>query len=206
MSFGAALAIVVRLAVYAAAIAVVLDLVVGWSAGVGLEPAFRENGPIEWLQAALVAGAGMWLLRLGAARADLATLLSLLGLVALFAGVRELDGVLDQLVAKGAYKLPAAVVLAAAAVVAWRGRRALGGELASFLTRPAAYLVFFGAFLVLVPAQILGQKELWYALPEPSAQRTAKKVFEESTELVGYLVLAAAAVETWINDRCRSRP
>jgi hypothetical protein len=51
-------------------------------------------------------------------------------------------------------------------------------------------------FLAAIVAQILGQSELWHALIETSSARTAKRVFEETVETIGYLTLFLGAIET----------
>ena len=105
---------------------------------------------------------------------------ALLGLACLFAVARELDGFFHGTLGAHGYQLFSAPVAIAAAWHAWRSRSVLPHQTAEFVATPAAMLVFAGALIVLVHAQILGQKELWDALIPTGDAMTVKKTVEEA--------------------------
>jgi len=195
------LAPVARAAAYAIVIAILLELIVRTAGGGGGEAATAENGPVEIGQcvAALAAG-GLFTLaaRASAARADL---LYMLALASVFAGARELDRVFKHLVAEGAHKLVGVVIAIAAATIAWRARGRLIRQLEGFVRTAPAMLLFAACVVILVFAQIVGQQGLWRGLMGDGYIWQVKRAVEEISELLGYLLLLFAAVETWLLER-----
>lgn len=187
---------VVRFALYAAVAAVGLQGLVsaaGTSYGPGL---FKEDGPVEWLQFVLIAASGFLLIWSSRVTRSAYPSLSLLaGLLAFVAALRELDRYLDALLFAGAYKYAGACVGALALRHVWRKRAELRREAAGFTLEAPFFLLAFGFFLVVIVAQLGGQSELWKALLEPGSARIAKRVFEETIEAVGYLIIFFGAIE-----------
>jgi len=200
-----AMPVIARLASYSLIAGLALQAVVVAAAAGDAHALFSEDGALEIAQMLLAAGAAALLIGAAARGPEARALLVVLGLGAVFAAIRELDGFLDRAITKGAYKAFEVPVVVAAAAVAWRRRARLAGDVASLLAGPAAYLLFFGAFVVLVHAQVLGQKELWHAVVVDVDSRLTKKAFEECSELMGYLMIAFGALEAWLWAR-RSRP
>ncbi len=167
---------------------------------------FRENGPWEWIEFSLLAVSAA-IFFVNARRNEIYThILKLCGLLALFAGVRELDHFLDELVFDGAYKVIDAVILALFVYLVWIHRLTLTKTLARF-TKTAPFYFFVVAVLVVVYGEIIGQAELWKAIMEPLYIRSVKRVVEELAEFIGYLLLFYGAVETcFLNDVHRYDP
>jgi hypothetical protein len=199
--FRASWYLVARLIGYAIAVGLVFQaVVVAARHGAGATLAV-EDGPLETLQLvlALVSAA---LLFVAAARAATASrAFTFLGLVCGFFAVRELDHVLDVALWHGAWKWLAAPLVAGALYLVWRTRSRLGDEILALTRTPTFYLAFFGFVVIVVYAQVLGQKQLWQAVMGDRYQRPVKDMIEEATELFGYLVLTFAALEAVVHAR-----
>jgi len=117
-------------------------------------------------------------------------------MLSFIAALRELDHYSEVMLFKGAYKYPVALLGVLALSRLGRDRQRLRNELSAFIREPCFFFLAFGFFLAAIVAQILGQSELWHALIETSSARTAKRVFEETVETIGYLTLFLGAIET----------
>jgi hypothetical protein len=152
----------------------------------------KENAIIEWTQAgvlALICVAG-----LGAFRRGEPAIHRVLVLLAAFAIARELDSVLEDFLFHRAHHIFMAGAFLAIVAIAWRGREGMVAELPGFLSRPGFFFMFFGGILVVLYAQILGQRDLWRLLA-PLDVSTAKRFVEEGLELLGYVNIAIGCIE-----------
>lgn len=154
-----------------------------------------ENRLIEWMQFGMVAGTGAFLMlacfRSGESGRVLAVVL---GSIACFAALRELDELLDALIPVVGWKIAFALPVFAI-VYALRHRSAFVQGLDRLVSMPA-FALFWSGFLIAVPlAQLLGHGELLQALMGDDYIRAYKHVIEESAELIGYWVIVAAALE-----------
>ena len=122
----------------------------------------------------------------------------------LFAVVRELDGFLDSQWFKGAYKYLNAPIVLAFVVIAFKHRSDLLAELGRAGPPLSMVLMFLGFFLVVGYSQVLGQKELWQAAMGEDYLRLVKNTVEESSELVGFLMILFGAVEAALFEPGRS--
>lgn len=201
----ALLLLAARLAAYALATAAGLEIVVRQARAGDVARLVSENGAVELAQLLLVLAAAGVLLSVVMRGVRDHELRILLGLACAFAGVRELDGFFGAELGPHSYKFFAVPIALAGAVVGWRGRAVLLEQLLELSATPAAALVFAGALVVLVHAQVLGQKELWETLvPGGADARTVKKTVEECSELTGYLLLLFATIEIEVQRRHRA--
>jgi len=193
--------LVARLVGYAAVVGLTFQaFVVAAGRGAGAALAV-EDGPLETLQLVLAATSAGLLLAASRRATTASRGFALLGLVCAFFAVRELDHVFDVVLWHGAWKWPAAPLVVGAVVVVWRTRSRLGEELRALARTPTFHLAFFGLLVIVVYAQVLGQKELWQAVMGDHYERPVKDLVEEATELLGYLLLAFAAVEAVLHAR-----
>lgn len=182
---------------YAVAAALITETLVrgasrGWFAAVG-----AEGGPVEYAHYALC-GAAALLFACASKRSNLRDVFSLAAYGASLGVIREADAFLDKAVFQGAYKIPAALIGALALIRAYRKRAMLAEQLARWLATPSFAVTASGVFVVLVYAQIVGQKELWQALMGASYLRPVKDVVEEMQELIGYFLIFFGAVESYL--------
>lgn len=193
-----------RWAIYGLLGALLMETIVrgasqGWFEAVG-----AEGGPIECAHYALC-GASAVLFAFAGRRSGFPDVFSLLAYGAALGVIREADAFLDNALFRGAYKIPAALVGAVALVRAYRARATLGKQVARWIATPAFAVTASGVFVVLVYAQIMGQKELWQAVMGDSYLRPVKDVAEEMQELVGYLLIFFGAVECVVLARLPAR-
>lgn len=158
---------------------------------------FKEDGPLEWVEFSLVSVTAFILLLNARTHVHYTVVLYLCGLLAIFAAIRELDHFLDQLLFDGAYKLINGPILLLCGYLAWRHRRSLPGSIRDFSHTPSFCLFLAGTFLVVLFAQVLGQKEIWMALMGDGYTRSVKAAVEEISEILGYLIILCGAVETF---------
>jgi hypothetical protein len=189
-----------RFAVYAALVAGTYEWMVLAAATHGAEWLVRDDGPIEITQllAALATSALFFLL--SRERVHFAELFRFCSALALIACARELDNLTLELGSRDAYKLLALPPLVWAVWILVRGRERLLEQLAVFARTPGFSLLLAGFLVVTVYSQILGQKELWLAMLDPATYRPVKDLVEESSELLGYLLMLFGAAETAADD------
>ena len=172
----------------------------------GRAAVFAEDGPIEWLHAGLMLGAGGLFLRLWYVDNVYPLTLLLCCMLSIVAALRELDHYSEVVLFEDAYKYPVALIAFFALYVLGKHRSRLGRDIGAFTKEPAFFFLAFGSFLTAIVAQILGQVELWQALVVGSSPRTPKRVVEESLETMGYAILFLGAVEACIHLRSRKSP
>jgi len=160
---------------------------------------FTENRWVEWLQFALVVGSvGLFTVRARLVPGARELLMLLAGLYAL-AAVRELDDLLDSLVPYLGWKIgPTLILPLLGGLVVVRFAR-VREQFASFVGSPAFVLGWAGFMIVVPIAQLIGHGPFLEAMLGEHYHRAYKHVIEESAELTGYMMLAAAAVETALN-------
>lgn len=159
---------------------------------------FTENRWVEWLQFALIAASvGLFLVR--ALRVPGAwELLVLLGGLYALAVFRELDALLDSVVPWLGWKIGPTLLLPLLFGLAILHARRLRQQFASFIGSPAFVLGWAGFMTVVPVAQLIGHGPFLEALLGDGYHRGYKHAIEESAELIGYMMLTAAAVEAWI--------
>jgi len=156
---------------------------------------FYENGALEWCQFGLL-GICVLLFAGGAlclpAHRQLA---ALLGCVTAFAAMREMDRVLGRLLPVVSWKI-GGLFLAAAAWLLLRHGRVLLPQIAAFLRTPA-FVMLWAGFVIAVPlAQLVGHAPFFRLFMDEVHVRDIKRVFEESGEFMGYLILLFGTLES----------
>jgi len=190
-----------RFLVYAALIAGVFQWMVVAVASHGARWLVRDDGPVEIAQflAALFTALLFWLL--SRERTHSADLLRFLSALSLIACARELDNFTLELGSRDAYKWIAVVPLAWALSQIVRARGRLLDQLAAFSRTSGFSLLLAGFLVVVVYSQLLGQKTLWLAVLDPDTYRPVKDLVEESSELLGYLLMLFGAAEATVDDQ-----
>lgn len=196
-----ALSLLTRFVIYAALIAGTFEWMVVSVRGHDVHWLMRDDGPVEIAQllAALFTALLYWLLSRESRRSgDLFRFLSALSLTAC---CRELDNFTLQLGSRAGYLGIALLPVAWGLSVAVRARGRLVDQLAAFSRTSGFSLSLAGFLIVVVYAQILGQKALWMAVLSPDVYRPVKELVEESSELLGYLLMLFGAAEAAVGDR-----
>lgn len=170
---------------------VVLFLIFRWDASCA-HP-FVEEGPTEIFQSLLLlACSGIYFLE---ARRD-ASMRGAMLLAGGFFGcmlIREQDYYFDML-SHGCWKWPAIVLALLCIGAAARTPRATLAGLAAFVRRRAFPMLLTGVVIVLVYSRLFGMGSLWHTLLPDVDARAAKNAIEESSELLGYLLIFASTL------------
>lgn len=201
MRHSKAIFLLVRFLVYAALIAGTFEWMVLAVRSHDAHGLMRDDGPVEIAQllAALFTGLLYYLLSRESVRsADLFRFLSALSLTAC---ARELDNFTLELGSRAGYLGIAALPVVWGLSVAIRARGRLLDQLAAFSRTSGFSLSLAGFLIVVVYAQLLGQKALWMAVLSPDVYRPVKEIVEESSELLGYLLMLFGAAEAAVGDR-----
>lgn len=157
---------------------------------------FKEGGIVEWIQFGLLALAGGWVLASSLRLPQFRTLLCVMALGIGMAMVRELDSLLDKLIPVLGWKLPCGLILAVLLFLAWRSRRALLPQIATFSTCRGFGMLWAG-FAVAVPfAQLVGHGNFLQIIMGDDYVRDYKRVIEELGEVFGYLLLVIGSIES----------
>lgn len=158
--------------------------------------AFSENGPIEWMQFALLASSALTMLIAVLVFAELRRLFCLLLACTLLAMARELDKILDAVLPIFGWQIIFFLVIPLIAFQFIGNRQALFAQLRAFTFSPAM-AVFWVAIVVIIPlAQCLGDAGFLKAATGGEYMHMYKNLFEESLELYGYLLLFCGSIES----------
>lgn len=108
--------------------------------------------------------------------------------------IRELDAFFD-LIFHGAWKYPALALTGVFLYAAWRGgtERAVQ-NLSGFMKTRSYDVLVCGLLIVLVISRLLGLNSLWLLAVGKHFNSLFKNFLEEGTELLGYMIIFAAAV------------
>lgn len=171
---------------------VVLFLIFRWDAS--CEHPFAEEGPTELVQTLLLlACTGVFFLE--ARRNE--TMRGAMLLAGGFFGcmlIREQDYYLDM-ISHGCWKWPAVALALFCTAAAARTPRATLAGLAALVKKRAFPMLLTGVVIVLVYSRLFGMGSLWNALLPDVDGRAAKNAIEESSELLGYLLIFASALQ-----------
>ncbi len=199
-------ALLARLFAYAAMAAGAFELVVRSAASSGdVHWLSRDDGPIELGQLAAIVLTSALLFLLSRRRPQLAELLRLLACLAALAAMRELDNFFLQLGWRSGYLWVGLPFALYAVLLVSRARLRLLDQIAVLVRNPAFALLAVGFFIVVIYSQLIGQKVLWIAVLGPDAYRPTKDLIEESSELLGYLMIVFGAAEAYLTMGDRSQ-
>lgn len=107
--------------------------------------------------------------------------------------IRELDAVWD-LVADGLWQYLVALVASSGLIYSLLDWREMLRGMARLLVSRDGLLLTWGLVLLLVYSRLLGMGLLWRGLLDEQYLRTFKNAVEEGTELLGYVLVAAAGL------------
>ena len=162
---------------------------------------FVEHGIVENIQLLflLTAGGVFWIESYFLKQES--PLLLLFGALCFFAFCRELDNYFEKLIPIISWKF-CFLFPAVALVNLYRHRSKARSVVLSFLRTPAFYLMFTAVIICIPVAQCLGHKPmLAQVLGGEVDARLARRIIEESLEVIGYFLLLLSAIECFVNSR-----
>ena len=154
-----------------------------------------EYSPIEMIQPAILAICGLlyaWVARDCPTQRPIAFAF---GGFALACIVRELHYFFDQVVVDNFWQVLVAIILALLIVYTYRHRRRFRVAWLRLWPSPGLTLLYAGAIVQLIFAQIVGHEPLWLALLGDDYSRVVKLAVEEFTELLGYFFWLIGTLE-----------
>ncbi len=200
MERSAAKYLFLRFLIYAALIAGTFEWLVVAAGSHDVHWLMRDDGPVEIAQLLAALFTALLFFLLSRERPRSADLLRFFSALSLIACARELDNFTLQLGSRDGYKWMAMVPLAWAVSVMVSARGRLLEQLAVFSRTSGFSLLLAGFLVVVVYSQILGQKVLWMAVLDVDTYRPVKELVEESSELLGYLLMLFGAAEAAAAD------
>jgi len=176
-----------------------LILLIWWLARSRGEELFSEGGLLEWIQFGILLATVAVFVCAGRFIRDFRELFFLLAALPCMAAVRELDADFDRWLGAFGWQLPFYLILLWAAIHGMRKRAAIRSQLQPFI-RHRAFGILWAGFMIAIPfAQMIGNGEFLRALSDEDYQRSIKRLIEECTEAIGYLVMLLGAVD-WAMD------
>lgn len=200
MERSAAKYLFLRFLIYAALIAGTFEWMVLSVRSHDLHWLMRDDGPVEITQFLAALFTALLFFLLSRERSNFRELLQLFSSLSLIACARELDNFTLELGSRDAYKYMAMVPLAWTVSVIARARGRLLDQLAVFSQTSGFSLLLAGFLIVVVYSQIFGQKVLWMSVLSADIYRPIKELAEESSELLGYLLMLFGAAEVAVSD------
>ena len=172
---------------------VVVAAEAGYAAAMGM-----DDGPIEFAQLALCLAAAAVLFAAGGRHPEHAVLLRIWGVLGIFAAGRELDYLSERLIAEHAYMVITGPALASAGYLLATRWQEVSRSVPELAGRSGVALLFAGFFIVVIYSQLIGQKELWQAVMGEGWQRPVKDMVEETSELLGYVLILLGSIELYV--------
>lgn len=118
--------------------------------------------------------------------------------------IRELDALFDHIF-HGFWVLPAVALAGFCIFRAWKSRNEVLARLAEFARTPAFGTMATGLVVILVFSRLFGTTALWHHIFASEYTKVAKKAVEEGTELLGYTICLASALDYALALKRRSR-
>jgi len=157
---------------------------------------FRENGPLEWLQVAVLALAAVLCARAARAQPQRRILLAVLAGGFALCVVREMDSMYQSLMPETSRKTPAYIAGAILLAAMIHLRQRLLPQLLEFVPTRGFALLWVGGMTAGVFAQLVGNGDLLESLLGEHYVRIHKRMIEEAGETFGYLLLLVGVIET----------
>lgn len=162
--------------------------------------AFKENGAIEWIQLGFLVITSMMLWREAYRSVRFQHVLIFLACLSAFAGIREMDAILDNLVPWIGWKIGYAFILYAG-FVGYANRKMLKNQFRLYLSSRAFSLLWAG-FIVAIPfAQLVGNGMFLQTIMNDDYSRDYRRMIEEIGELTGYGLLLIGSFELILQKR-----
>ena len=164
---------------------------------------FEENHYLEQVQVGILALGATYCWAAASRFRDFGVLFHCLGILCAMAAIRELDKNLDSLIPLLGWQLPFSLVLLLGLLTVWCGRRELPRQIRIFVNHRSFGMMWPG-FIVAIPfGQLVGHGPFLRDLFGEDYERSVKRVIEESSEMIGYLIIALSGIDLalWLRKR-----
>jgi hypothetical protein len=156
---------------------------------------FSEGSPLEWAHVVIMASAAVtffWAVR---ATPSVRVVSLLLAHLPLLAVARELDKFFDDLIPVLGWQLPFYLILASAAFHFWKNRGKFFEQLPILCAHRSFALMWSGLMIAIPFAQLAGHGPFLENLFGEDYERPMKRVIEEVSETIGYMIIFLAAID-----------
>lgn len=160
-----------------------------------------EYSPLEYIQPIMLiimAGLYAWVALDCPAQRPIAFLF---GGIAAAGAIRELDFFLDRAVTDNFWQVPVGIIAALLIVYTGRHRRRFRIAWLRLWPSTGLTLLFAGAIVQFLFAQMIGHEPLWQAISGDGYQRIVKVAVEEFIELIGYWLWLLGSIEYALQAR-----
>ncbi len=165
---------------------------------------FDENGIVETMQFGLLICATAVFSVTSFRNSAFRSLLLILSCCSALAAFRELDLLLDKWIPVIGWKI-GYLVIVLAAFVAYKEWHILKSQIRQFFFL-RGFGVLWAALVIAIPfSQLVGHEEFLVAVMGDDYTRNYKRIIEESGELIGYFLLAAASLEIVSQMRAQTK-
>jgi len=149
---------------------------------------FYENNLLEWIQFTVLLTVCLLFAWASCNACGMQHFLILMSMLAAFAATRELDSLLSRFMPVLSWKIGGLFLLYGMWQLIAR-RKTFVPQILSFVQTPA-FVVLWAGFIIAVPfAQLVGHRPFFRMFIEEAQVRDMKRLFEESSEFIGYLIL-----------------
>jgi len=186
--------IAVRYLVFTAMIFATILVIIHISSIYGAD-LFSEGSPLEWFHVIIMALASAVFFRSVRAAPYFGAVSLLLAHLPLLAVTRELDTFFKALIPYLGWQLPFYLVFASGVFHFWRKRSEIFAQLPVLCVHRAFALMWSGLMIAIPFAQLVGHGPFLQALFGEDYERPMKRVIEEVSETVGYIIILMAAID-----------
>ena len=202
---GLTLGLVIRFLIYLISPVILLEIYVQFAVAGYAHCLARENHVMEWLEFGWLMLMAVMLFLAGLKHVDQRWLFHTLLLLPLIGGVRELDDVFEELLFDKAWIVVAGMLAVWFLASVFRRRKEFSSQ-AKALVRSRAFAFLISGLLVFAFSQVFGQQVLWKAVMGEDYVRDAKRIIEETCELLAYALLLIGSLECWLQESVQPPP
>jgi hypothetical protein len=188
-----------RFLLYFAVFTIILVLLSLLLCRYGYGTGLREDGIIEWFEFLWLCISSLFLFLAARRTNEYASLFSVLWIIPLIAGIRELDAVFDSIF-HGAWVIPAAAI---SMVVFYRIFKSFGQikiEALRFTQTQQVVFLGIGFFIVVVFSRVCGEQAVWNSLLGEHYIRKVGRFIEEYLEFFGYVIIIIGSLECYLSS------
>jgi len=186
--------LVLRAFLYAVFVAGLVYLVTLEGYRDGKDSAYSEQSLTEWLESGYALLSGLVFIAVARLSATLRPVAAMLAALCFMMFIREADFFLDRIF-DGAWQVLVTLVLIVTALYLWRQPRSIAESIREFAQLPSAGILLSGFLVLFVFSRLFGRGSFWQSVMGDDYVRVVKNIAEEGTEIMGYGLIAIAAIE-----------
>lgn len=160
----------------------------------GKDSVYSEQSLTEWLESGYALLSGLVFIAVARLSATLRPVAVMLAALCLMMFIREGDFFLDRIF-DGAWQVLVTLVLITTVLYLWRQPHSIANSIREFARLPSAGILLSGFLVLFVFSRLFGRGSFWQSVMGDDYVRVVKNIAEEGTEIMGYGLIAIAAIE-----------